>query len=219
MKELLDLGGLVMVLQGALGFAALAFVLERILFFQGEGAKLTDLMVGARSHAGRGNFAEAAREAARAPGAAARVAGAVLSRSGLPRTELRQVAEEAVCLEVPGIERNLRGLLGVALLAPLAGMLGTVLGMVDLLGVGTGLAGLAELSVLKGLAKCLLTTAAGLGVSVFAYAGYLWLRGRAERLLAELKRTGVEAVNLVCDFRGQGAGGRSQEEGGEEGDR
>lgn len=120
--------------QLALAFVGVVMVLERLLFFQTVKTSVPDLLLGLELHIRKQAFAEAIHEAARERGPAARVAHSVLVRYTLPRTNLREVAEESVRLEVPRIERNLRTLMGVALLAPLTGLLGTALGLLDVFG-------------------------------------------------------------------------------------
>ncbi len=67
-----------------------------------------------------GNVAEAAAECASTPGPApARVMRAVLMKHDLPRTELRDIAQDAGQLEVPRLERNLGLLVTIVYLAPL----------------------------------------------------------------------------------------------------
>ncbi|NJR42758.1 MAG: MotA/TolQ/ExbB proton channel family protein [Akkermansiaceae bacterium] len=49
----------------------------------------------------------------------------------LSRGDLRDVVQEAGQMEVPKIEKNIRAILGIALLSPLVGILGTMLGMLE----------------------------------------------------------------------------------------
>ena len=200
MSELIEQGGAMLWLQGLFLFLALVFILERLLFFQGEGARSTDLLLGVGKHLKKGLPEEALHEAERAPGASARVVRAVLARDRLPRADLSLIAHEAAILEIPAIEKNLRGLQALSLLAPLAGLLGTVLGMMDVF-TGADPDGASVNLAMSGLFKCLITTATGLGVSLLAYLCYLWILGKAKRLLHELERVGIEAVNMVCDQR------------------
>lgn len=55
----------------------------------------------------------------------------VLAHAGLRREELRTVAEDSVQMEVFQIEKNIRGLLVVATVSPLVGVLGTIQGWWD----------------------------------------------------------------------------------------
>jgi biopolymer transport protein ExbB len=125
-----------------------------------------------------------------------------LLRYYLPRTELRDVTQEAGQLEVPRIENNIRAILGVALLAPLVGMLGTLLGMLETfqkVSQQGGFTSPAELSA--GVFAALITSVMGLAVATPLYLFYLYFLGRAKRLVHRLERVGIEMVNLIADAR------------------
>jgi biopolymer transport protein ExbB len=202
MTELLEYGGPGLWLQVALSFLAVVFVIERLLYFHAVRINAADFLLGIANHVRRKAFAEAIHESDRAPGPVPRVAHSVLVRHHMKRTDLRDIAEEAVCLELPRIEKNMRALLGIALIAPLAGMLGTCLGLLDVFteissqGGGVTHSGMAE-----GIFESLVTTAAGLCIATGSYIFYLALLGKGKRLLHRLERTGIEVVNLIVDAR------------------
>lgn len=199
---LIEQGGpLVWVLLG-LAFIGAVCIVERMFFFHRARINVGDLLVGISHHVRRKAFAEASHEAARAPGPVARVAHATLLRYYLNRSELREVAREAGQLEVPRIEKNIRAILGAALLAPLVGMLGTLLGMVEIfqrVSEHGGVTGPAELS--GGAFTALITSVVGLTTAIPLYLFYLYFLGRAKRLVHRLERTGIEMVNLIADAR------------------
>lgn len=204
MDELLQYGGPVLWLQAALAFFSVVFVVERLLYFHGVRINTADFILGIANHVRRKAFAEAIHEASRAPGPVSRVAHSVLIRHHLPRTDLRDVAEEAVCIEVPRIEKNLRALLGIALIAPLAGLLGTVLGLIDVFMEINEQSGHAtHAGMAGGIFESLVTTAAGLTVATGTYVFYLSMLGKGKRLLHRLERTGIEVVNLIADSRSE----------------
>ena len=125
-------------------------------------------------------------------------------RKNLPRRDLRDVAQEAGQLEVPRMERNLRALYGIALIAPLVGMLGTVSGLTKTfmeMNKEKGFASAAEMS--GGVYESLLTTALGLSIAIPVYLFYLFFYGRVKRMVHRIERTGVEMVNIICDAREQ----------------
>jgi len=127
-----------------------------------------------------------------------------LMRKNLPRRDLRDVAKEAGQLEVPRMERNLRALYGIALIAPLVGMLGTVSGLTKTfmeMNKEKGFASAAEMS--GGVYESLLTTALGLSIAIPVYLFYLFFYGRVKRMVHRIERTGVEMVNIICDAREQ----------------
>lgn len=197
-----EAGGVILILQVLLGFIGLLVMIERMVFFQHARSRVADLLLGITNHVRKKAYAEALHEASRARGPEARVVHAVLMRHQLDRSNLREIAQEAGQLEVPRIERNLRVLLGVAMLAPMLGMFGTVLGLIEVfMKVGASDSAVAQAALAQGLFQSLVTTAVGLTLAIPAYLVYLYLYGKAKRLLHRLERAGIEAVNIVCDSR------------------
>jgi len=98
--------------------------------------------------------------------------------------EARRAGLEAVA----GLERNMRPLALCAEIAPLLGLLGTVVGMVELFqgiqGQQTGSMAMEALS--GGIWKALLTTAAGLTVAVPALSVHAYLTSRVGRFRVQL---------------------------------
>ncbi len=200
LRTFTNTGDLVLWLQGVLGFIALAVVVERMVFFQHARGRVADLLLGVANHVRKKAYAEALHESSRARGPEARIVHAVLMRHSLARTNLREIAQEAGQLEVPRIERGLRVLIGVAMIAPMLGMFGTVLGLiesfVEIAGAGEDL---AQTALASGMFRSLASTAVGLAVAIPAYVMYLYLYGKARQLMHRLERTGIETVNIVCD--------------------
>lgn len=198
----MEQGGVFVWLQLAMGLIGLAFAGERLFFFHRARVNVTDLLLGLNTHVKRLAFAEARHEAARAPGPMARVAHAVLVRPELPRADLRDIAQEAGQLEVPRIERNVRAIHGVAMLAPLVGLLGTVLNMIDVFQKMQQRGGsIAASELATAMFQSLLSAALGLMIATVLQLIYCYFLGRAQRLLHRLERTGIEMVNMVCDAR------------------
>ncbi|MFT5905691.1 MAG: biopolymer transport protein ExbB [Cryomorphaceae bacterium] len=202
MLKFIDQGGPFVWVLLVLSFAGMMIVLEKIIFFQRTKIHVGDLMLGLANHVRSGAHDEALREAARAPGSVARVAHATLMRHYLPRTDLRDIAMEAGQMEVPRIERNLRGLYTVALIGPLIGMLGTVNGLIETFVKMSNSSGLSSnLDMAKGIYEALITTGLGLLVAVPAYLFYLYFVGRSKRLVHRIERGAIEIVNIICDER------------------
>ena len=202
MWDLITQGGSLVYVLLVLSFVAVVIVLERILFFQRNRVHVGNLILGLANHVRKKAYGEALHEAARAPGPVARVAHATLMRHHLPRTDLRDIAREAGQLEVPRIERNLRGLYTVSLIAPLVGMMGTVLGLIETFNGMQESAGFSSTKMINdGVHECLITTALGLMVAVPTYLFYMYFLGRANRMVHRIERAGIEMVNVVCDAR------------------
>lgn len=197
-------GGFILWLQAALGFIGIVVMIERMIYFQHTRGKYADLLLGINNHIRNKAYAEALHAASRKRGPEARIIHAVLQRHHLARTNLREVAQEAGQLEVPRIEKNLRILLGIALLAPLLGMFGTVLGLIEVFQqISSDEIAIAQIALAEGLFQALASTAMGLTIAIPAYLFYLHLYGKARQLIHRLERAGIEAVNVVCDGREQ----------------
>lgn len=197
-----EAGGVILILQVVLGFVGLLVMVERMVFFQHARSKVADLLLGVANHVRKKAYAEALHEASRARGPEARVIHSVLMRHNLDRTNLREVAQEAGQLEVPRIERNMRILLGVAMLAPMLGMFGTIVGLIEVfMKVGSSDSKVAQVALANGMFQSLVSTAVGLALAIPSYLVYLYLYGKAQRMIHRLERAGIEAVNIVCDSR------------------
>ena len=114
------------------------------------------------------------------------------------RAEIKLLADEIGGREVIGLQRYL-GLMGtIANVAPLLGLLGTVLGMIEAFrviaaeGVGT------PATLGGGISQALITTAAGLSVAVPIILVHRYLSARAERLTVELEEVTSHVSRPVC---------------------
>lgn len=199
---LIEKGGPLVWAQFAMAFFGAVCIVERLFFFHRARINVSSLLVGLGLHVKRRAFAEALHEAARAPGPVGRVTHAALLRYYLDRRDLTDVVRETAQLEVPKIEKNIRAILSVALLAPLIGMLGTMLGMIDAfqrVNEQGGPVGANELTA--GVLSALITSVIGLTVAVPMYMFYLYFVGRSKRLVNRLERAGIEVVHMIADAR------------------
>lgn len=96
------------------------------------------------------------------------------------------------------MERSLRGLATVAALAPLLGLLGTVIGMIRAFMVIEGQGSSVSPSLLAGgIWEALLTTAAGLTVAIPCLLFHNLFQGRIEQVEGELSRMATELEDAV----------------------
>lgn len=175
---------------------------ERLFYFHRVNINSGDFLRGLSSLLRQGSYNEARHEAALLPGPTARVVEAVLSRPQLPRPELRDIATEATQLEVFRIERNIRGLLVVATVTPLLGMLGTVLSLVHFYGQAGIFEGrVPTLELSHAIYQALLTSAMGIALAIPAYLFYMYLAARARKLTNKVERAALETVHIICDAR------------------
>ena len=202
MIDLISKGGpLVWLLLGCLTFSGAIF-LERLAYYHRASMNVGEFLGGLGGLIRRKNFAEALQEciATRVP--AGRVIHAALLRHNVPREQLKEIVQEAGQLEVPRLERFLSILNAIAHSAPLLGLLGTMVGLLDSftnLSAAQGIASTSE--VARGLYQSLVTAALGIVVAVPSYLAYAFLTAKVRSIMHELERAGIEIVNLIVDAR------------------
>lgn len=201
-----DSGEVILGAQGVLAFLGLFAVIDRLIYLGKARRWDTHFLLGVIEHLERKDWEKALHEVSQVAGPGGRVAYAILARHFLPRTNLREIAQEAGQLEVPQIEKGMRLILGVALVTPLLGMLGSMLGLVQMLMTVSGSEEPTSRSVLaEGMFQALNSSAVGLAIAIPCYVAYLYCYGRSQELLRKLERIGIETVNVIidCDQRSE----------------
>ncbi len=115
------------------------------------------------------------------------------------RAKMEQAIENAGRQEAALMASKLRVLGVIANLAPMMGLLGTVLGMIHafttIAQVGTGQPSL----VARGISEALITTAAGLIVAIPCLALYHYLKAKVERYAVEMEEVVDAFLNRVLE--------------------
>ena len=126
-------------------------------------------------------------------------------------------AERQGKVELQRYERMLPALAFIAQVAPLLGLLGTVLGMVKMFyGLqATNMANVNASALSSGIWQALLTTAAGLIVAAPTLAAHLYLSNRVEEFRAQLSDSVEKFLTILPpaqDFDGSGLYGNIEQE-------
>ncbi len=202
MLELISKGGpLIWLLLGCFVLAVGVF-LERLAYFHRANMNLPEFLAGLASLIRRKNYAEALQECVATRVPVGRVIHAALLRHHAPREHLKEIVQEAGQLEVPRLERYLSILNAVAHGAPLIGLLGTIIGLLDSftnLSAANGVATTSDIAL--GVYQSLITSGMGIAVAIPAFLFYSFLAAKARHLMHDLERAGVEIVNLIEDSR------------------
>lgn len=179
-----------------------AVFLERVTYFYRATIRVGEFMRGLANLIQHRRWAEAQMECASTASPVARVIHAAILRHDAPRSELKEIVQEAGQLEVPRLERRLAMLGTIALVTPLIGLLGTVTGLIDAfvnISSQSGYASSTDIS--NGIYQSLLTTAAGLVVAIPCAVAYSYVSSRVNALMHDMERAGIEIVNLIADSR------------------
>ncbi len=200
LPELIAHGGLVLWLILIVSAVAVVAFIERFLHYHRAQINSTEFLNGVRIVLKRDNVVEALSICDATPGPVARlVKTAILSRE-LGRERVREALEEAGLAEVPRLEEKLNLLATIAQLAPLLGLLGTVLGFIQTFAKmqTAGLsAQIGDLS--NGIWQALICAAAGIAVAIPAHAAYNYLVSRVNAIVLDMERAATEIVNIVTE--------------------
>ena len=200
LPSLIAHGGLMIwVLLAASTVAILVFV-ERLLHYHRAQINSMEFLNGVRNVLKRDNIVEALSICDATPGPVARLVKVAILNRERGREGVREALEEAGLMEVPRLEEKLNVLATLAQIAPLLGLLGTVLGFLQIFGelqVSGMHANMEQLA--GGVWKALISTAAGIAVAIPCYAGYNYLVGRVNSIVLDMEKAASEIVNIVTE--------------------
>jgi biopolymer transport protein ExbB len=130
-----------------------------------------------------------------------RVLAAGLSNSRHGREVMKDSIQEAANQVIHDMERYVGALGTIAAIAPLLGLLGTVLGMIKVFTAimlqGTGNAGVLA----GGISEALVTTAAGLCVAIPAMMAHRYFVRRVDALVVNMEQEAVKLVDALHSDR------------------
>ncbi|HEY0981361.1 MotA/TolQ/ExbB proton channel family protein, partial [Schlesneria sp.] len=100
--------------------------------------------------------------------------------------------------QVSQLRKHIRILNGAATIAPLLGLLGTVVGMIDSFNRISQSAAMGKSEALaSGIGLSLLTTAAGLGIAIPSLIMYMYFTGRVDSLVIEMDGLAQDLVDII----------------------
>jgi biopolymer transport protein ExbB len=197
MFNLISKGGPIMVLIILLSFVAGVIIIERLLFFRRirmDEEKFIDRL---KSAIQKSHYDEALDICENNETPLSNLMKVGIEHRSYGKSEIKESVLAAANLEVPHLERYLTSLGTIAHISPLLGLLGTVTGNIKAFGVLGKFGSVADPSLLAtGISEALLTTAAGIIVSIPAIAFYNYLVGKANHTITNLENRVNDLVLL-----------------------
>lgn len=203
MIDLLVAGGWVMPLIVACSVVALSISIERYIALDRSKVAPPHLLATVWRDLKQGelNTQKLAQLRTNSPLGAILAAG--IANRGQGRDVMKESISEAASHVVHDLEKYLNSLGTVAAIAPLLGLLGTVVGMIDVFTqittVGTGNAN----ALAGGISEALLTTAAGLIVAIPALVMHRYYTGLIDTIVVDLEREAIKLVDAIHNGAGQ----------------
>src|SRR5438105_5825927 len=112
--------------------------------------------------------------------------------------QVREIAETEGTRVASNLNNRVTYLADIGMIAPLIGLLGTVIGIIrsfGALGADIGTQRYTQLS--HGISEALFNTAAGLAIGIPAMIFYAFFRGRSQRLISELESAVTHVLALL----------------------
>jgi biopolymer transport protein ExbB len=203
-------GGPMMWILLLLGVVGLMLFIERTLYLHRGQIRSTSFVGGIKNILAKRRLIEALTVCEETPGPVAAVVKAALLHAGDDETKMRFAVQEAALVEIPSLERRLGTIAAIAQVAPLVGLLGTLLGMMATFRAFQH--DYETASVLAaGLWPALLSTAASLMIGIPAHLAHHFLTGRVRAILRDVEWAGNEIMRyLLVDYRGPGPEGAAR---------
>ncbi len=193
-------GGLILWIIMALSLAAGAIIIERMLFFRRIRVDEETLLSRLKMTLQKGHADEALSICESNPSPLTNLVRVGIENRHKSTGEIKDLVVSAANLEIPQLERSLSALGTIAHIAPLLGLLGTVTGNIEAFGVLGEFGAVGDPGLLaSGIAEALVTTAAGLIVSIPAIVFYNHLVSRVNHIIIRLENR----VNELVLFLGE----------------
>ena len=195
-------GGPIMWVLLAVGFFGLVIFIERTLYLHRGQIRSTAFINGIKNILAKRRIVEALTVCEETPGPVAAVVKAALLHADDDADTMRFHVQEAAVIELPALERRLGAIAAIAQVAPLVGLLGTILGFVTtFLAFEKDYATASALA--KGMWQALLATAGGLMLAIPAHLAYHFLSGRVRAIVRDVEWAGNEIMRyLLTEYRG-----------------
>ena len=203
--ETLAKGGPIMIPLLFISILALAVVIERALFLRRKRI-LKPEVVSLVSRIEKPDEVVRALDALQEQeGPFLNIVRAGLVNRGRPRDEIKEAILDQGRQESISLERGLSILETIAGIAPLLGLLGTVLGMIRVFGVISE-QGLGQAQLLSGgISQALITTVVGLSIAIPTLVAYNYFTDKVENLVLEIEKNSSHLLTKLDQFQKQEA--------------
>ncbi len=181
-------------------FGLLAFV-ERWYYYHRAQIKIHDFLLGISKRIRANAHAEAitiCEQEAHSP--VAQVARAAIINHDRNRDEIREAIDVVVIQEMRRLNKKLFFIASCAQIAPLLGLLGTVMGMIAAFLAISKEGGLVSATTLaSGVWQALICTAAGLAAAIPGYICYNYLISRRDEMINDMELCATQILILFAE--------------------
>ena len=178
---------------------------ERVLYLHRGQIRAKAFIEGIKNILAKRRLVEALTVCEETPGPVAAVVKAALLHADDSAEVMRYHVQEAAVVELPVLERRIGSIAAIAQVAPLVGILGTVLGMIATFLAFEKGGNYAMASALsRGMWQALLATAGSLMLAIPAHLAHHFLTARVRSIVRDVEWSGNEIMKyLSTEYSGR----------------
>ena len=201
MIEIFDRGGIMMYPLILASVLALAIIIERFFALRKNKIIIPDIINVVEHFSSFQDMELAKNICAKYTGPLSTLIKIGLDNTDLERAEIKELIEDQGRQEVRDLERGLTILETIAVIAPLMGLLGTVLGMIKVFSVikEQGIGQAAALS--GGISEALITTVTGLFVGIPVLIFYNYFARKAENFVLDIEKYSIFLIQKISKLK------------------
>jgi biopolymer transport protein ExbB len=189
-------GGFVMWLLVPMAVVTVALIVERLIAYKQEGSTAPGLLEEVRGLVRAGRESDALRLCKDRGGPVAAALATVLEERNQPVDYIERRYSEVLNGAYLRLDRFLPVLQVFTQVAPLAGLLGTIIGMIRVfVEFQNAQAAGGSQGVLSGVAEALYATATGIAVATVSFAAYGYFIARRDNIIAEAENAADSLIN------------------------
>jgi len=187
----------------ALAGVFVTVLIERALYLHRVQIRSTAFLDGIKNILAKRRLVEALTVCEETPGPVAAVVKAALLHADEDAERMRFHVQEAAVVELPVLERRISAVAAIGQVAPLVGLLGTVLGLIaTFLAFERGGSYATSQALATGLWQALLATAGGLMLAIPAHLAQHFLNGRVRAIVHDVEWSANEIMRyLLTEYR------------------
>lgn len=190
---------IILIVIGICSLLSFTIFIERLLHLRKSEIDTNAFIIALRKNISDGNIVEAIQTCEKAGGTIANIVRAGLGKHNRTKEEIENAMEVSGLIEIAHLEKNAKILSIIAHIAPLIGLLGTVLGFIQAFSEMrmSGLVDISATRIGEAMEYALVTTAAGLVVAIPSVLAYNYIVSRIEGFILEIQTTSSEILDLL----------------------
>jgi len=190
---------IILIIVGMCSIVSFAVFIDRIVHLRKSEVDTNKLILDLRQAIQEGNIVQAIQICENTGGPVANIVKSGIQKHNRSKERIESAMELTGLIEIAQLEKNAKILSVIAYVAPLIGLLGTVLGFIQAFGE-MRMSGLVDISATRlgeAMEYALVTTAAGLVVAIPSVLAYNYIVSRIEGFTLEIQTTSSEIAELL----------------------